>query len=148
MTYEKRGIPYLLTSRRSRSDKTRGGGVDGPFWKSVDQFYHFIVVVLYDACALWAHHLLSVVSALVHRSQNSILCRVRVASTTINENGFYELFHLLFQLFVGDWLVEKSSEFPICTLKAAQQLVPYEFRSDSVAGNFWGLVGLRHRARL
>ncbi len=95
-------------------------GVNWPFLQLVDQFHHLVVMVLDDPGALWSHHLLSVASALVHRSQDSILRRVRVASATVDENRFYELFYLLFQLFICNRLVEKCSELPIRTLETAE----------------------------
>ena len=77
-------------------------------------------MVLYDPCALGAHHFLGIGPALVHSCQDSFFGRVRVASATVDEHGFYELFHLLFELFVGNWLVEQGGEFSICALETGQ----------------------------
>src|SRR5438093_8812457 len=104
--------------------------------------------MLYDPSALWSHHFLSVAPALFHGRQDSLFGRVSIVGTAVDEDRFYELFHLLFQLFIGNRLVEQRGEFPIRALETAQQLVSNEFGRDSIAWNIWGFVGLGHRARL
>src|SRR5712664_3060701 len=98
----------------------RRRGVNWPFLQLVDQFHHLLVVVLDDPGALWAHHLLSVASALVHSRQDSVLGWFRVASATVDEDRFYELFYLLFQLFICNRLFEKCGELSIRTLETAE----------------------------
>lgn len=95
--------------------------------KPVDEFHHFIIVVIDDFCSLGSHHLLSIALALADRRQDSRFCRAGVADSTVLENAFDELFDLDLQRFVRDGLFEECEEFLVRALEAAQQLVPDKF---------------------
>ena len=105
-------------------------------------------MVLYDTGALGTHHLLGVALALADGRQDSVFCRVGIASATVDKDTLHKLPNLSFDLFVRHWLVEERHELFVGTLEAAKQFVPYEFGGNSLVRNIWSRVGLRHGTTL